>query len=389
MYRSTEPYYTGHPYDGSLNIYFAENRFYDAETGAWLSPDPIKDGLNWYAYCGNNPMSYIDITGLLPNDPSPAEFFKPLPKFQYNPYYSVYDCEDDLSKIPNGGQKTYWETFFEGIFRQPIMIVGEILHFAHQQVLINMYSQRWAIEALMGNEDSADRYLELKFRQILRGAIVANTIVTINSDPPEFGKSLGESISNKLIDTWKIISGNDEYAKHQLAGESGEFAFDMVLLLVSAAAASGKFNLNDTDDIAKFLNNTDDIGVTKYSPVNPGPLKEEVANTFNGGTYTERVLTEDTVMYRVNGGKVGGIGSYMSKTPQSGGLQSQLDLALNPDWGNTAENVTKVVVPKGTTIYEGIAAPQNIYDSFGNVIGRLPGGGNQVYIPSVEVGWFQ
>ena len=127
----------------------------------------------------------------------------------------------------------------------------------------------------------------------------------------------------------------------------------------------------------------------KYSPVNPGPLEEELANTFSGATYTKRVLTEDTVMYRVSGGNAREVGSYMSMTPQNGGLQSQLDLALNPVWGNTTENVTKVVVPKGTLIYEGIAAPQSIYDSLKNVIGTLPGGGNQVYIPEVETRWFQ
>ena len=127
----------------------------------------------------------------------------------------------------------------------------------------------------------------------------------------------------------------------------------------------------------------------KYSPVNPGPLEEELANTFSGATYTKRVLTEDTVMYRVSGGNAREVGSYMSMTPQNGGLQSQLDLALNPAWGNTTENVTKVVVPKGTLIYEGIAAPQSIYDSLKNVIGTLPGGGNQVYIPEVETRWFQ
>lgn len=54
-------------------------------------------------------------------------------------------------------------------------------------------------------------------------------------------------------------------------------------------------------------------------------------------------------MYRVSGGNAKEVGSYMSMTPQGGGLQSQLDLALNPVWGNTTENVTKVVVPKGTT----------------------------------------
>lgn len=87
----------------------------------------------------------------------------------------------------------------------------------------------------------------------------------------------------------------------------------------------------------------------------------KVANTFSGATYTKRVLTEDTVMYRVSGGNAREVGSYMSMTPQNGGLQSQLDLALNPAWGNTTENV----------------------------IGTLLGGGNQVYIPEVETRWFQ
>ena len=128
----------------------------------------------------------------------------------------------------------------------------------------------------------------------------------------------------------------------------------------------------------------------KYSPINPcDEISREVAESFSGETFTKRVLTEDTVMYRVSGGNAKEVGAYMSMTPQGGRLQSQLDLALNPAWGNTTENVTKVVVPKGTTIYEGIAAPQNIYDSLGNVIGTLPGGGNQVYIPKVERGWFQ
>lgn len=39
----------------------------------------------------------------------------------------------------------------------------------------------------------------------------------------------------------------------------------------------------------------------KYSPINPGPLSDDVANNFNVATYTKKVLTEDTVMYRVHG----------------------------------------------------------------------------------------
>lgn len=83
------------------------------------------------------------------------------------------------------------------------------------------------------------------------------------------------------------------------------------------------------------------------------------------------------------------MGSFLSKTPQNGGLQSQMDLALNPAWGNTAEYVSEVIVPKGTKIYEGTAVPQVIKDSMGNTIGHLPGGGSQVYIPNVNARWFK
>ena len=81
----------------------------------------------------------------------------------------------------------------------------------------------------------------------------------------------------------------------------------------------------------------------RYSPINPcNEISQEVAESFNGATFTKTTLTEDTVMYRVSGGNAGKVGSYVSRTSQGGGLQSQLDLALNPSWGNTTENITKV-----------------------------------------------
>lgn len=33
-------------------------------TGRFLTPDPIKDGGNWYAYCDNNPLGSVDPTRL-------------------------------------------------------------------------------------------------------------------------------------------------------------------------------------------------------------------------------------------------------------------------------------------------------------------------------------
>ena len=127
----------------------------------------------------------------------------------------------------------------------------------------------------------------------------------------------------------------------------------------------------------------------QYNPINRGPLKDNIARNFRSSTYTERVLTKKTTMYRIYGGKSQKVGRYLSLTKPRGGLQSQLDLALNPKWGNSVNKISKVKVPKGTTIYEGVAGEQNLLDSSGNVIGKLPGGGSQIYIEEVDARWFK
>lgn len=61
-------------------------------------------------------------------------------------------------------------------------------------------------------------------------------------------------------------------------------------------------------------------------------------------------------------------------------------MALNPDWGNTAQYVVKVTVPKGTIIYEGKVATKTINGGAGQLIGGV----NQVFIPWEELDelWF-
>ena len=40
------------------------HRYYDSDTGRFLTRDPIKDGRNWYSYCENSPVSFFDGYGL-------------------------------------------------------------------------------------------------------------------------------------------------------------------------------------------------------------------------------------------------------------------------------------------------------------------------------------
>ena len=39
-------------------------RYYDSGLRRFISEDPARDGMNWYAYCGNNPLIHWDPSGL-------------------------------------------------------------------------------------------------------------------------------------------------------------------------------------------------------------------------------------------------------------------------------------------------------------------------------------
>ena len=62
--------YRGYYYDTETGLYYLKSRYYDPETGrfitiddvSYLAPDTI-NGLNLYAYCGNNPVMNVDPNG--------------------------------------------------------------------------------------------------------------------------------------------------------------------------------------------------------------------------------------------------------------------------------------------------------------------------------------
>lgn len=56
--------FTGKEIDPETNLYYFNQRWYCAETGRFVTEDPARDGPNWYAYCGNNPVNFTDPTGL-------------------------------------------------------------------------------------------------------------------------------------------------------------------------------------------------------------------------------------------------------------------------------------------------------------------------------------
>ncbi len=53
----------GHVSDSETGLVYMRARYYDPSTGRFVSEDPAKHGMNWFAYCHNNPVSYFDPSG--------------------------------------------------------------------------------------------------------------------------------------------------------------------------------------------------------------------------------------------------------------------------------------------------------------------------------------
>jgi RHS repeat-associated protein len=61
------PYvFTGRRFDLETGLYYYRARYYNPHIGRFLQTDPVGygDGINWYSYCGNNPINYLDPSGL-------------------------------------------------------------------------------------------------------------------------------------------------------------------------------------------------------------------------------------------------------------------------------------------------------------------------------------
>jgi RHS repeat-associated protein len=61
---SFTPSYTGKEFDSDIGLYYYNARWYDPDLGRFITEDPARDGVNWFAYCNENPIRYIDPTGL-------------------------------------------------------------------------------------------------------------------------------------------------------------------------------------------------------------------------------------------------------------------------------------------------------------------------------------
>ena len=87
--------FTGKVIDTVTGLYHFNARWYDPDLGRFITEDPIKDGTNWYIYANNNPLRFIDPTGLSTLD----NFYgKEKPYYHYHSS-KLSDIYSSLTKV--------------------------------------------------------------------------------------------------------------------------------------------------------------------------------------------------------------------------------------------------------------------------------------------------
>jgi RHS repeat-associated protein len=126
--------FAGREYDKETGLYYYRARYYNPQIGRFLQTDPIGygDGMNWYAYCGNNPIVWADPAGLLDikiafydgDEPYPPQYGSKHPWEEraddFAPWYfnmgSTKDVKTVLEAIKWGNENMGWDLHITDIY---------------------------------------------------------------------------------------------------------------------------------------------------------------------------------------------------------------------------------------------------------------------------------
>lgn len=200
--------YAGEYYDDESGLIYLRNRYYDPTIGRFINEDPIQDGLNWYVYCGNNPVMFTDPLGLwLPGDENLSYNAQTYTKY-YGEQWEIankkyINATTESERLAAQNEKDYWHALANDI--RALDAEGRIGGKVLDVPVYNQYDTApsdntnqlcWATSTAMMSsfylEDTTDRTL------YVATTIAQSNIVSVYNEPREWQStsSIGLNIAN-------------------------------------------------------------------------------------------------------------------------------------------------------------------------------------------------
>lgn len=103
--------FTPEKHDTAAAAYYLGVRYYDPHAGRFISRDPAGDGFNWYAYALNNPLAFIDPSGLRPvNSIERDALLHTFGEIRGAELASIIDVQYD-PEVEGGEVRNDWQVF--------------------------------------------------------------------------------------------------------------------------------------------------------------------------------------------------------------------------------------------------------------------------------------
>lgn len=245
------------------------------------------------------------------------------------------------------------------------------------------------------------------WNNVMAASEFGTRLIALDADAWNAVAKTGEKVGSDLA---SAIKTGDDY-------KIGGYLFDVATFVGPAAVSKLKYvdeasnltKLAETSEVASTVGKVED-GVTntqklldelsnyggtvvKDNPkiyktainnsvteINLQKLPKSIAETFTDSEYKTVMTTEEIKLYRTFGGRAKELGAFATTTPAQTRIDSKIETALLPEWGNSREFEIEITIPKGTILNIGKVAPQTI-ESTGTT---LSGGADQILLPK---GW--
>ena len=117
--------YTGREIDPETGLYYYRARYYDSNSGRFISEDPLgfQAGINFYAYVRNNPVNANDPTGMRDLTPGEQTLLQPIFGQSNQTFYSSIDVKQGAGGNPIAA----WAL---NVMGRPAITLGNTIHVA-------------------------------------------------------------------------------------------------------------------------------------------------------------------------------------------------------------------------------------------------------------------
>ncbi|MFH1506502.1 MAG: RHS repeat-associated core domain-containing protein [archaeon] len=188
--------FTGKENEGELTYFGA--RYYDSDIGKFTQKDPIKDNKNWYSYASNNPLKYIDPTGMYDIMTGLVETGDTL-----------FEITEDLNEF-YGTSYSYMDiAFFEQIENPDVISVGDTIRIGAIDMLGRVWQPPFDPEVVTSGYWGGLSYLQQQIMHYHRNVYQADADIPEREsmlDMHEW-KSKGVAIAHNLMGA----EGNVDY----------------------------------------------------------------------------------------------------------------------------------------------------------------------------------